>query len=152
MHNAFCKGKNEYGQDVEDFALSLFGLFKVSAGRREDFKQIQVNMNLNEELFIKHSQVRWLSIGPALQRIIDQWQAICAYVAQLEKDPKTVPKSVNFKLIRDAIHKPDMKFKIIFLLSVIPLFEEFLREFQSEQPLIHILYTRMSSFLITLRK
>ena len=29
MHNAFCKGIHEYGQDVEDFALSLSGLFKV---------------------------------------------------------------------------------------------------------------------------
>jgi len=83
-------------------------------------------MNLNKELFIKHSQIRWLSIGPALQRIIDQWQAICAYVAQLEKDTKTVPKCVNFKMIRDDMHKPDMKFKILFLLFVNPLFEEFL--------------------------
>ena len=60
-------------------------------------------MNLNEGFFIKHSQVGWLSIGPALRMIIDQWQAICAYVAQLEKDPKTVPKCVNFKMIRDDI-------------------------------------------------
>jgi len=33
MHNAFCKGVAEYGQEVEDFALTLFGLFKLSADK-----------------------------------------------------------------------------------------------------------------------
>ena len=38
-------------------------------------------------------------------------------------------RSVNFKLIREAVSSPDMKVKLQFLLSVIPLFEQFLQDF-----------------------
>jgi hypothetical protein len=55
MHNAFCKGIYEYGEDVKDFALSWFSLFKISAGLKDDYRQIQEDVDLKEELFIKHS-------------------------------------------------------------------------------------------------
>ena len=144
MHNAFSKGISEYGQEAEDLAIALFGLFKISSGRREDYKDIQLDLDLPEELFIKHTEVRWLSIGPALERIVRQWPGIKAYVSNLEKNSRTVPKSINFKLIKKALQRPDTKVKLLFLLSVIPLFEEFLQDFQAEVPMIHLLYSRMT--------
>ena len=62
----------------------------------------------------------------------------------MEKNTRTVPKSINFKLIKEALQRPDTKVKLLFLLSVIPLFEEFLQDFQAEVPMIHLLYSRMT--------
>lgn len=50
MHNAFCEGTSKYGQDVEDFAPSLIGLFKLSAGQRDDYRQIQMNLDLKQDV------------------------------------------------------------------------------------------------------
>lgn len=150
MHNAFSKGIEQYGQETEDLAIALFGLFKISSGRREDYREIQVELDLPEEVFVKHSQVRWLSIGPSLKKIVEQREGIKTYVTQLEKDSRKMPKSVNFKLIRDAVNNPDMKVKLQFLLSVIPLFEQFLQDFQTDQPMIHVLYSRMKDLLFTI--
>lgn len=57
MHNAFSKGIEEYGQEAEDLAIALFGLFKISPGRREYNRDLQINIDLPEELFIKHTEV-----------------------------------------------------------------------------------------------
>lgn len=122
----------------------------MSPGRSQDYQEIQVEMDLPEELFIKHSQVRWLSIGPALPRIVDQWDGIKTCVSQLEKDSKKTHRSINFKIIREAVNRPDMKVKFHFLLSVIPLFEKFLKVFQTDQPMIHVLYGRMKDLVYTI--
>lgn len=143
MYNAFSKGIDQYEQETEE-------LFKVSPGRRQDYKEIQVELDLAEELFIKHSQVRWLSIGPALQKFVDQWDGIKTYVLQLDKDTEKTPKSIDFKLIREAVNRQEMKVKFHFLLSVIPLFEKFLKDFQTDQPMIHVLYSRMKDLVYTI--
>ena len=47
--------------------------FKYSAARREDYKDIQIEFELPEHAFQQHTEVRWLSLGPALKRILEQW-------------------------------------------------------------------------------
>jgi hypothetical protein len=47
--------------------------------------------------------VRWLSLGPSVERLLAQWDAITAFVKQLGKSEKNVPKSINFKRIQLAL-------------------------------------------------
>ena len=49
---------------------------KYSAARHEDFKDIQFEMKLEIGNFQQHTEVRWLTIGPAIKRILEQWEAI----------------------------------------------------------------------------
>ena len=49
--------------------------------------------------FQQHTEVCWLSIGPSIKRILEQWETICCFVAELAKDPKKVPKGVNYKRV-----------------------------------------------------
>ena len=41
--------------------------------------------------FQQHTEVRWLSIGPAIKRVLEQWEAICQFVNDLSKDAKKGP-------------------------------------------------------------
>ena len=86
IHNAFGKGLEHYGKDVDQLCLDLYSLFKYSAARREDFKEVQVEMELDTNNFLQHTEVRWLSIGPSIKRILEQWDAITHFVAELAKD------------------------------------------------------------------
>ena len=102
VHNAFNKGMEQHGREIDQLCVDLFSLLKYSAARREDFKAKQIEMDLEVVNFIQHTEVRWLSIGPAVQRVLEQWDAICAFVSDLAKDPKKVPKSQLQKAVQYA--------------------------------------------------
>ena len=44
---------------------------------REDYHQLQANLDI--ETFQQHAEVRWLSNGPAIRRMLEQWDAICQF-------------------------------------------------------------------------
>ena len=65
----------------------------------EDFREVQIEMDLDLTSFLQHTVVRWLSIGPAVKRILEQWEAVTQFVTDLAKDPKKLPRSINFKRV-----------------------------------------------------
>ena len=99
VHNAFGKGLEEYGKDIEQLCVDIHSLFKYSAARREDYRTLQSTIGVEMHNFQKHSEVRWLSFGPSVRRILEQWDCICSFVRDLGKDPKTTPKSVAYKRV-----------------------------------------------------
>ena len=76
--------------------------FKYSAARREDFREVQIKMDLDLTNFLQHTVVRWLSIGPAVKRILEQWEAVTQFVNDLAKDPKKLPRSKFQESSHDA--------------------------------------------------
>ena len=133
VHNAFGKGLEKYGKEVDQLCLDLHSIFKHSAARREDYKQLQFDMGVDLHTFQQHTEVRWLSIGPAISRIMEQWDAICQFIKDLGKNEKTAPKSINYKRVAAMLtggEKDATKVLLEFLKSTFPLFEEFLTLFQ----------------------
>ena len=76
------KGIEQYGKDIDQLCTDLHSLFKYSAARREDFKELV----LPGHSFQQHTEVHWLSLGPAIKRILEQWDAIVHFVMELAKD------------------------------------------------------------------
>ena len=71
-HNAFAKGLEMFGSSISEFVIDLHLWFKVSAARREDYELMQEEMGLAKHRFFKHVECRWLSLHPALLRILEQ--------------------------------------------------------------------------------
>ena len=127
--------------------------FKYSAARREDFREVQIEMDLDLTNFLQHIVVRWLSIGPAVKRIPEQWEAVTQFVTDLAKDPKKLPRSINFKRVHMMLNaKEKMVTRVLleFLNDVIPVFEQFLLLFQRASPVIHIMYDSICDILVRL--
>ena len=61
--------------------------------------------------FQQHTEVRWLSIGPAIKRVLEQWEAICQFVNDPSKDAKKVPKSINYKSVHAFGYKGESNHK-----------------------------------------
>ena len=88
-------------------------------------------MELDTNNFLQHTEVRRLSIGPSIKRILEQWDTITHFVAELAKDSEKVPKSINFKRIYTMLgtkEKQTTRVTLEFLSNVIPVFENFVRE------------------------
>ena len=100
-------------------------------------------MNFETHNFQQHTEVCWLSIGPAIKRILEQWEAICHFISELAKEPKKMPKSINFKRVYSMLgtkEKAVTQVLLEFFNSVISVFEEFLLLFQRFSSVVHILY------------
>ena len=153
IHNAFGKGLEKCGKEIEQLCMDLHALFKYSAARREDFREVQIKMDLDLTNFLQHAVVRWLSIGPAVKRILEQWEAVTQFVTDLAKDPKKLPRSINFKRVHMMLNaKEKMVTRVLleFLNDVIPVFEQFLLLFERASPVIHIMYDSMCDILVRL--
>ena len=85
VHNAFGKGIEQYGKDIDNLCVDLHTLFKYSAARREDYKDTQIEFELPEHAFQQHTEVRWLSLGPVLKRILEQRDAIVHFVTACKR-------------------------------------------------------------------
>ena len=68
-HNSFRKGIEAYGEAIENLCIDLFYFFKLSASRREDYLAIQQKLDLEEIVFLRHVESRWLSLLPAVERV-----------------------------------------------------------------------------------
>ena len=150
VHNAFNKGMEQFGKEVDQLCFDLHTLFKSSAARREDFRQVQADMEVAMNNFQQHTIVRWLSIGPAIKRILQQWDAICHFVSELAADSKKVPKSVNFRRINSMLgagEKARTKVLLEFFSACTPVFEQFLLLFQKSTPVTHLLYDSICDLL-----
>jgi len=79
VHNAFGKGLAIFGHDAVDLALKLFYWFKHSAARRDDLKIVQFALELDSIFLLRHVESRWLSLQPAVTRILSQWLALTKY-------------------------------------------------------------------------
>ena len=70
-----------------------------------------------------------MSIGPSIKKILEQSEAICWFGAELDKNKKKVPKSVNCKRVYMPLGtkgKAFTKVALEFMNNMIPLFEQFL--------------------------
>ena len=87
VHNIFRKGLESYGEDIENLCIDLFYFFKLSAARR-DFLKIQQKLDLDEVVFLRHVESRWLSPLPGAERVNDQFPALLEYFKSYQKQTR----------------------------------------------------------------
>ena len=150
MHNAFGKGIEQYGKGIGQLCLDLHLLFKCSAVRCEDFKEVQKEMEVDTHNFQQCTEVWGLSMGPSIKIILEQWEAMTHFVTELAKDPKKVPQSMNHERVYIMLgtkEKVVTKVTLEFFSTVIPVFEKFILLFWKRSPVVHILYDSLYDIL-----
>lgn len=147
VHNGFKYGLSEYGQLAEQLAIDLFYWFKAHPARKEDYFKTQTDLGFDEQLFLRHVNCRWLTLIPALTRIVDNWEPIRSYflkelpkAAREEKTGKVLDQNESYRRICKAIQGKDILMQMQFLISVKPVFDGILATFQRQEPLIHVLH------------
>ena len=147
VQNGFGKALAVYGHEVEDFTIDMFYWFKQSACRREDLASVQEELGIAQQQFLRHVNCRWLTLEPAINRIIDRWETLKEYIMTLQTTNKACEKSARYKRIRRLIQDPAFMMQLHFLRAACPLFSKFLTLFQSEGPLVHILHESLTDVL-----
>ena len=89
-HNSFRKGIEACGEAIENLCIDLFYFFKLSASRREDYLAMQQKLYLEEIVFLRHVESRWLSLLPAVERVKSQLPALLEYFKKLPDTDKKI--------------------------------------------------------------
>lgn len=117
---------------------------KISAGRREDYAKISLETEVEAENMLRHSKIRWLSIGKSARRIVHQWPNIIKYFLEYlptqKEEYKRISKTRRFKQIVETIKDPESKIYMIFPIYLCSLVEDFIKLFQSSKPVGHLIY------------
>ena len=69
------------------------------------------------------------------------------FVDELPKNDKNITKNDKYWTIRNALESKEVEIQMEFLISIKPIFDEFLTKFQKEEPMIHLLYPNCEKLL-----
>uniref|UniRef100_H2ZSS9 DUF4371 domain-containing protein n=1 Tax=Latimeria chalumnae TaxID=7897 RepID=H2ZSS9_LATCH len=79
VHNAVRRALNELSVDIETVVLKVYGFFSVSAKGREDLKEFFDFLDVQWREILRRVTTRWLSLNPAVSRMLQNWVAIKSY-------------------------------------------------------------------------
>lgn len=151
VNNSFLKAIEDLDFEYDGFACDLCFFFKISSGRRGDFANMFLETEVETENMLKHSKIRWLSIGRSAQRIVDQWLNICKYFLEYlptKKDGyKRVSKTERFKSIVRQLKNIETKPYLMFAVYLCSLVDDFIKLFQSSHPICYLMYPAIGDLL-----
>ena len=128
--------------------------FKHSSARREDYASVEEVTEVVARYAMQHTETRWLTMKYAAVRILEQWKNLKEYflkvLPQQSTFKSTVAKTERYKRITKALQDPLTEAYVSFCAFASAEFEDFLLPFQSDEPLIHLLYPSMCKLVSNL--
>jgi hypothetical protein len=145
VHSGFHKDLDCLPFNIEQFANDLHSWFKLSAARRQDYDVVKLEelSNAAEQYLLRPVSSRRLTMEPVCQRIIDQFEPLKKYFLNV------LPKSANskasctldrYKRIKAVMEDSSTLAYLHFIVYLSSCVTPFLTLFQTEDPLVHILY------------
>ncbi|XP_047517164.1 uncharacterized protein LOC125057485 [Pieris napi] len=83
IHNTVKHAMGYLICDIENIVLKIYSHFSVSACRRDDLKKIVTMVDGEFHEIKRHIGTRWLSLLPAVDTLLLNWEPICNYFISL---------------------------------------------------------------------
>jgi hypothetical protein len=88
LHNTVSTAADRLSTDVEAVVVKIFNYFSIytiKTGKLKDFCEF---VNVTYKSLQSHSRTRWVSLMPAVERILQLWEALKSYFLTEGKPPK----------------------------------------------------------------
>ena len=136
VHNAFRKGCEASGWEIEGFLTSAHNLFRDSPARLEDYYAVTGASSVPSK-FCRH---RWLENCLPARRAIELLPALELFVKAATEKKITRPQNFSYNLVSRILKdSPLLSCQLSFFETVAKQIEPFLATFQSDQPLLPFL-------------
>ena len=97
--------------------------FKLSPARKEDYKNVQEELGIPTHAFLNHIDSRWLTLKPALERIIEQWSGLIQYfLTDLPAMLKSISSNTLYKKTVKKLKEHQLLPLIHFPISLASIF------------------------------
>lgn len=135
-HLCAKKAAKELSMDVEQLVINLYYHFDKSSKRKELLKEYQEFCNVETRKILKHSSTRWLLLMKCVDRILRQYEALQSYFASCVEEKKAKKES-KVTLLMEKLNDPMTKGYMVFLHSVLPVFDAFTALLECEELMIY---------------
>lgn len=124
MHNAITAGCEILDVDIEAVMVKLYKHFSIFSVRTESFKSLCDEMEESYKPLLNHASTRFLSLDPAVRRLIEIFEPLKEYFLTLKNCPSSILKFFN---------NPDSKFWILFVSNQLLNFNNSIRLIESSK-------------------
>jgi len=101
LHNTLKKVTDVINCDIETTVTCVYSHFSISTNRRVQLQDFFDFVDLEYSDLLRHVPTRWLSLGPAIERLLKSWPAVISYFQSIEECPKRIQKNLGLKPDRD---------------------------------------------------
>ena len=138
MHIAASNGHDSFakviGVNIEDLHIDLYYWFEKSTKRKGVLLEYMEFCGHEYSKILKHVSTRWLSLERCVQRTLEKYSGLKSYFLSEEFADQ------RFSRLQDAFNNPLTEIALLFHHASIPLFNNFNKLLQSEEPIIHMLH------------
>ncbi|XP_066020951.1 uncharacterized protein [Pocillopora verrucosa] len=132
------------GISAEELLIDQYYWFDKSTKRKGILLEYMQFCNQEYGKILKHSSTRWLSLERCVQRTLEKYTGLKSYF--LSEDAG----DARFKRLQKAFENPLTEVSLFFHNASIPLFTNFNKLLQSDEPSIHIVYDSVIKLANTL--
>ncbi|XP_068677860.1 uncharacterized protein [Montipora foliosa] len=132
------------GISAEELLIDQYYWFEKSTKGKGILLEYMQFCNQEYGKILKHSSTRWLSLERCIQRTIEKYAGLKSYF--LSEDAA----DARFKRLHKAFENPLTEVSLFFHNASIPLFTNFNKLLQSDEPSIHIVYDSVIKLATTL--
>lgn len=143
VHNSASKAMDSLDDYLEDALDDIF-LYLRYAKASESFSDVQKMLEMRPLKFLRRVESRWLQICEVVTRFKELLPALKTFFANL---PKQEQVKDRVKRIRKVLDSPDTVLYVEFVLHVLKPLQVFEKMFQTNEPIIHLIYPKMMDLI-----
>lgn len=98
LHNCAQHGTDTLKIDLASVIMKIFNYFSVYTVRTEALKEICDYIDINYHKLLYHSKTRWLSLFPAIERVLQMYEPLKQYFATAAPVPVTIKSFLDDEL------------------------------------------------------
>lgn len=144
---AFKTGARSTGWEIFDFMRALYYVFKDSPARRA----LYTHCSNSTDFPLKFCGIRWLENSNVAERCQKILPNVKKFIHVVEKEKKA-PTSKSYVTVKKLINDPLLSAQLAFFVTIANEFENFLRDYQTDAPLVPFLFSDLTSLYDSLMK